>query len=717
MKNNYEKEIQDLLMEMTIEEKVGQLQQCGPSLVGAFDVSFEELVNMVFDGRISKADFQNIMSSAKHDFHEEDLRAGKIGSYNGLNDAKTANELQKIAVTETRLGIPLLFGYDVIHGYRTVTPIPLAESCAWEPELWERTARIAAEEATAGGVHMTFAPMVDVSRDARWGRVSEGAGEDVLLSSIYGAAKVKGFQGDDLTKEDAMAACVKHFAAYGAAEAGKDYNRVDMSMQRLFEEYLPPFEACVKAGARAIMPAFNDINGIPCSVNHWLLTNLLRNQWGFDGMTISDANAIAECVTHGIAENTADAAKQAIEAGLDMDMTSNAFSETLVKLIAESAVSVEALDKAVANVLRVKFDLGLFDHPYQTSEEREKAVMLKPAYRSLAREAAEKSIVLLKNETLLPLKPGIKLGIAGEQANNRGEMTGAWAIKADVEDCVSLIDACMTQGIDYVYLEENTVIPEDCDVFVAAVGEMKNQSGEAASRASIELPADQINLLKKLIETGKPVIALLFNGRPLAIPWVAEHVSAIIEAWHPGVEAGNAILNVLFGKVNPSAKLTTTFPYASGQCPIYYAHMNTGRPGGKSKFTSKYLDTPLVPVYPFGHGLSYTTFAYSELQLSEGQEGVTASVKVRNTGDREGTEIVQCYIRDIVAKRIRPVKQLVDFSKIPLQAGEEREVVFYVPYHKMGYYDMNMRHVVEEGEFELFVGGNSVDCLSNKFRL
>lgn len=717
MKKNYENEIQSLLLKMTIEEKVGQLQQCGPSLVGAFDVSFEELVNMVFDGRISKADFQIMMSTAKQDFREEDLRAGKIGSYNGLNDAKKANELQKIAVTETRLGIPLLFGYDVIHGYRTVTPIPLAESCAWEPELWKKTARISAEEATAGGVHMTFAPMVDVAKDARWGRVSEGAGEDVLLSSIYGAAKVKGFQGDDLTKEDAMVACVKHFTGYGAAEAGKDYNRVDMSMQRLFEEYLPPFEACIKAGARAVMPAFNDINGMPCTVNSWLLTDILRGNWGFDGMTISDANAIAECVTHGIAENLADAAKQAIEAGLDMDMTSNAYSETLAELIANGDVEEQVLDRAVADILRIKFELGLFDRPYRTSEEREKAAMLKPAYRSLAIEAAEKSIVLLKNENVLPLKNGVKLGLVGELANNREEMTGAWAIKADGEDCVSLVDACKAQGINFIYMAEDTVTSEDCDVYVAAIGESKNQSGEAASRASIELPTEQIDLLKRLIETGKPVIAVLFNGRPLAIPWVADNVHAIVEAWHPGVEAGNAILNILFGIINPSAKLTTTFPYSSGQCPVYYAHINTGRPGGKSKFTSKYLDTPLEPVYPFGYGLSYTTFLYSDLQVRKEQEGIRVSVKVRNTGDRDGTEIIQCYIRDIVAKRVQPVKQLVDFTKIPLQAGVESEVDFLVPYQAMGYYDISMNYVIEEGEFEIFVGGNSVDCLSSRFWL
>jgi len=355
------------------------------------------------------------------------------------------------------------------------------------------------------------------------------------------------------------------------------------------------------------------------------------------------------------------------------------------------------LDRAVADILRIKFELGLFERPYRTSEEREKAAILKSAYRSLAREAAEKSIVLLKNDNVLPLKNGVKLGLMGELANNREEMTGAWAIKADGQDCVSLVDACKAQGINFIYMAEDTVIPEECDVYVAAIGEFKNQSGETASCASIKLPTEQIDLLKRLIETGKPVIAVLFNGRPLAIPWVADNVHAIVEAWHPGVEAGNAILNILFGIINPSAKLTTTFPYSSGQCPVYYAHINTGRPGGKSKFTSKYLDTPLEPVYPFGYGLSYTTFLYSDLQVRKEQGGIRVSVKVRNTGDRDGTEIIQCYIRDIVAKRVRPVKQLVDFTKIPLQAGMESEVVFLVPYQAMGYYDMSMNYVIEEG--------------------
>lgn len=714
---NYEDRIKELLAKMTLEEKVGQLQQCGPSLVGAFEVSFTELLDMMFDGRISEAEFKKLMSTAEEDFHEENLKAGKIGSFNGIKNAATANKLQKMAVEETRLGIPLVFGYDVIHGYRTVMPIPLAEACAWEPELWEKTARVAAKEATAAGVHMTFAPMVDVAKDARWGRVSEGAGEDAYLSSCFGVAKVKGFQGDELEKEDSMAACVKHFAGYGAAEAGRDYNRVDMSMQRFHEEYLPPYKACIKAGARAIMPAFNDINGVPCSVNQWLLTDVLRDKWGFDGMTVSDANAIAECVNHGIAEDKKDAARQAIEAGMDMDMSSDSYIQTLEELVKEGTVAEETLDRAVADVLRVKFELGLFDHPYQTSEEREKDTLLRPEYRALAREAAGKSMVLLKNDQILPLKEGIKVGIVGELADNRGEMTGAWAIGANPDDCVSFVDACKAEGIDYVYASGLTTEIEGCDVIVITMGETKDQSGEAASRADITIPKQQLEILDALLETGKPVIAVLFNGRPLALGDVPEKVSAILEAWHPGVEAGNAILDILFGKVNPTAKLTTTFPYASGQCPMYYSHINTGRPGGKAKFTSKYLDTPLEPVYPFGYGLSYSFYEYANLNIAENEEAFVVSAAVTNISECDGEEIVQCYVRDLVAQRVRPVKQLKAFEKIALKAGESKTVTFTIPFDELGYYDNQMEYIVEEGMFEIFVGGNSAECLSETVEL
>lgn len=712
----YEEKIKDLLEQMTLEEKVGQLQQCGPSLVGAFEVSFSELLDMMFDGKISEAEFGRLMSTAQEDFHEEDLRAGKIGSYNGIKNATTANKLQKIAVEETRLGIPLVFGYDVIHGYRTIMPIPLAEACAWDPALWEKTARVAAKEATAAGIHMTFAPMVDVAKDARWGRVSEGAGEDAYLSSLFGMAKVKGFQSEDLSKEDAMVACVKHFAGYGAAEAGRDYNRVDMSMQRFYEEYLPPYEACIKAGARAIMPAFNDINGVPCSVNKWLLTNILREKWRFDGMTVSDANAIAECVNHGIAEDKSDASRQAIEAGMDMDMSSNSYSESLVQLVQNGVVKEEVLDRAVADVLRIKCELGLFEHPYQTSEEREKEELLKPEYRTLARETAGKSMVLLKNEGVLPLKNGMRVGVVGGLADNRGEMTGAWAIGANPEECISIVDACNVQGIDYIYTKNLEEI-ENCDVVVVSLGETKDQSGEAASRSDITIPEEQMELLDELVKSGKPVITVLFNGRPLALGAVAEKADAILEAWYPGIEAGNAILDILFGRVNPSAKLTTTFPYASGQCPMYYSHINTGRPGGKGKFTSKYLDTPLEPVYPFGYGLSYTTYNYQDLEVVESREAFIASATITNIGEVAGEEIVQCYIRDLVAQRVRPVKQLKAFEKIKLDPGESKKISFTIPYQELGYYNNEMEYIVEEGTFEIFIGKNSEDYLSQKIVL
>lgn len=721
MNKNYEERIQELRSKMTLEEKIGQLQQCGPSLVGAFDVSFDELLNMMFDGRITKEEFDRLMGTAEQDFHEEDLRAGKIGSYNGIGDSATANRLQKIAVEETRLGIPLLFGYDVIHGFRTVTPIPLAESCAWEPALWEKTGRVAAEEATAAGVHLTFAPMVDVAKDARWGRVSEGAGEDVLLNSDYGVAKVKGFQGDDLSKEDAMAACVKHFAAYGAGEAGRDYNRVDMSMQRLWEEYMPSYQACVDAGARAVMPAFNDINGVPCTVNPWLLRDVLREKWGFNGLVISDSNAIAECVCHGIAKDKRDASKQAILAGMDMDMSSNSYIEYLKELVEGGEVPESVLDGAVDDVLRIKFELGLFDNPYQTDEQRESKAMLKEEYRAVAREAAVKSMVLLKNENqVLPLKEDAKIGIFGSLAAEKGQMTGAWAIGANPEDCISIVEACEARGISYQYSENGSnllKIAVNSDVLVAAIGERKEESGEAASRADITVGQEDLALVQDLLATGKPVVVVLFNGRPLAIPELSEHVPAILEAWHPGVEAGPAILEVLFGDVNPSGKLTTTFPAAAGQCPMYYAHINTGRPGGRSKFTSKYLDAPVEPLYPFGYGLSYTTYTYGDLKAEKKEDAIHVAVSVSNTGERDGDEIVQCYVQDVAAKRVRPVRQLKGYEKVSLKAGETKKVEFTIPYEELGYYDWNMDRVPCEGLLRVYAGGDSSSELMEEITL
>lgn len=717
--HQYENRINTLLAQMTITEKVGQLQQSGVSIVGTFGVSFMELLNMRFDGRITEEEFIEKMSSATRDFHEDDLRAGKIGSYMGTRGSEETLRLQHIAVEESRLGIPLLFGDDVIHGFRTVTPIPLAESCAWDEDLWQRTARMAAAEATSCGIHMTFAPMVDVAKDARWGRISEGAGEDTLLNSLYGAAKVRGFQGEDLSQPESMAACVKHFAAYGAAEGGRDYNRVDMSMQRLFEEYMPPYEACVKAGARAIMPAYNELNGVPCSVNTWLLRDVLRRRWGFEGMTLSDCNAMAEAITHGAIQDRREAAVRSMEAGMDMDMASNVYADELEALVNEGVVPMEQLDAAVRNVLRVKFELGLFDNPYQTNSKREKRTILCEQHRALAREAAQKSIVLLKNQGgILPLNRNMKIGLAGELAFNRGEMTGTWAVAADGNDCVSLADGMNNCGAEVIGMENGKwESAKACDVIVVALGEKKDDSGEAASKAVLDISKEDKQMIEALLWEGKPLVAVLFNGRPLALPWLESRADAIVEAWHPGVEAGNAIADILFGDVNPSAKLTATFPNTAGQCPIYYAHIPTGRPAGKSKFTSKYLDTPSESLFPFGFGLSYTTFAYSDLTAVQAEGGVRVSVTVTNTGERAGDEIVQCYFRDVVASRARPVKQLVDFAKVHLEAGESREVVFEVPFGKLGFYDMEMQYVVEPGEFRFFAGGNSRDTLEASYIL
>ena len=706
-----EKRIQDLLSKMTLEEKVGQLHQAGGSIVGAFDLSLEEILTMVQDGRMTEEEAHKMISNAKRDWHEDDLRAGRIGSYLGLVGSEEMNRMQHIAVEETRLGIPLINGFDVIHGFRTITPIPLAESCAWDTDLWERTARMSAEEAAAAGIHMTFSPMADVSKDPRWGRIAESAGEDALLNGLYGEAKVKGYQTDDLTRHDALAACVKHFAAYGAAEGGRDYNRVDMSPQRFEEEYLPSYERAVKAGARAVMPAFNDLSGVPCSVNKKLLTDILRRRWGFDGMTISDANAIAECVNHGIAEDRRDAARQALNAGMDMDMTSGCFLDHVKELVETGEVPMERLDEAVSDILRLKFELGLFDDPYRSGPEQEKAAMLTPAHRALAREAAQRSMVLLRNDGLLPLKAGLRIALAGKLAFEKDEMSGTWAGSYQPGDCKSIQDALDEEHIAYRAVAEDQPLP-DCDVVLCAIGEGKNESGEAASRASLELTEADIALLKRLKESGKPVVAVVFAGRPLCLGPAVENADAILMAWHPGVEAGPAILDVLYGRVNPSAKLTAGFPSASGQCPsLYYDHIRTGRPAGKFKYTSKYLDAPVEPLFPFGFGLSYTSFRYSDISAVQTGLGIHAEITVQNIGDRAGDEIVQCYFRDPVARRVRPVRKLAAFEKAALRPGESRRIAFDIPKAAFGYYDQDMNFVIDDGLIEIHIGGNVRDTL------
>lgn len=724
----FSERVQSLLSQMSFAEKVGQLRQCGPSLVGAFEVPFGELLDMMFDGRISEAEFGRLMATSSQDYREDEIRAGLIGSFNGVGNRETALRLQKLAVEESPHRIPLLFGYDIIHGFRTVTPIPLAESCAWDQELWQRTACMAACEGRSAGIHLTFAPMVDVAKDARWGRVSEGAGEDTLLQALHGAAKVRGFQGDSLNRPDTLAACVKHFAAYGAPEAGKDYNRVDMSPQRLYEEYLPPYEACIEAGARAIMPAFNEINGVPCSSSPRLLRSLLREEWGFTGVTVSDANAIAELVNHGVAADKAAAAYLALQAGMDIDMTSESYHEELVGLAVTDPVTARLLDEAAGRVLALKEELGLFANPYLVPEQSEADILLSAENRALAREAAQKSIVLLKNDDgILPLAKGARVALLGELGADRGEMTGAWAIGGRGDDCVSLLDAMQEEEPDVRYcsgimeeVQDLASIDEaiqETDVVILALGEMKNQSGEAASRADITLPALQIERFRYVKAQGKKVVVVLFNGRPLAIPELAAEADAIVEAWHLGVEAGHALADVLFGRVNPSAKLTTTFPSSTGQCPIYYAHTSTGRPGGRSKFTSKYLDTPLEPLYCFGHGLSYTTYRYANLQAAQQGNDILVSVDIENTGDRDGEEIVQVYVRQLTAARTRPVKKLADFTKLFIAAGVQKRCNFVIPAEKLGYYDEELNFVVEAGEYRIFAGTSVENVLATDIEL
>lgn len=718
--------VEALLARMTVEEKVGQLHQLSPSIVGGFDVSFEELIEMFTDGRISPAEFEKIMSTSTRDYHEDDIRAGRVSSYL-LDDPETANRLQKIAVEESRLGIPLLFGLDVIHGYRTVFPIPLAETCCWDPEMFEKTAQVAAREASSRGVRWTFAPMVDIARDARWGRISESPGEDPYLAGEYARAKIRGFQGRDAVTQENIACCLKHFVGYGAVEAGRDYNTVSMALSMLHNGYLPPVKAGVEAGAMTVMAAFNDVNGIPCTVNGYLLRDILKEGYGFGGFVVSDATAIRECVTHGIASDLAEASLKSMRAGLDMDMNSCAYHNHLAEQVNSGQVSMEELDDAVRRILGVKMALGLFEDPYVTGERSARYETLPRDHLDLALEAAEKSIVLLKNEgDLLPLSRSRKIALVGALADQPAEVMGAWAISGRESDCVSIRMGLERAGVQIAYApvcgpgdepgseqmrRELEAVAADADIIVAVVGESAAMSGEAASRSDITLPGKQRELLKLALATGKPVVAVLVNGRPLALQWEDAHIPAILECWQLGIRMGDAVAAVLFGERAPTGKLCCTFPAMTGQCPSYYNHPNTGRPGSKSKFTSRYLDAPVEPLYPFGHGLTYTRFRYGNLQIAEAGEGLEVSVTVTNTGKRAGTETVQLYLRDVAASLVRPVQELKGFRKVALEPGEGQTVGFTLPKAEMGFYDDNGDYRLEDGEFVISVGGSSGDVL------
>lgn len=720
--------VEALLAQMTLEEKIGQMNLESPSIVGGFDVSFEELIEMLNDGRIAQEEFGRIMATASRDFHEDDIRAGRVGGMMGDNPVD-ANRLQKIAVEESRLGIPLMMGFDVIHGLRTVYPIAIAEAGSFDTDLFRRTAEMAARESRAHGINWCFAPMIDVARDSRWGRVSEGPGEDPYLASAFARAKVHGLQDGAEDGESYIASCLKHYVAYGACESGRDYNTTSMAASLLYNAYLPPFKAAVEEGAATVMASFNDLNGVPCTLNQFTLRQILKGDWKFPGFVVSDANAIRECVIHGIAEDDLDAGIQSALGGMDMDMGTEIYLKNLKQAVEDGKLDISVIDEAVRRILSVKMWLGLFEHPYVSEEQIAANEVIGKANLDLAREAAEKSIVLLKNdENVLPLKKSQKIALVGTLAGAPEEVIGAWAMSWRKEDCVSILDGLKNAGAELEYFpcggpeggineEELSAAKAYGDVIVAVVGETVTMTGEASSKADISLPGEQRTLLKALLDSGKPVVTLLMNGRPMALEWEGEHLPTLVECWHLGIQMGNAVARVLFGEVEPEGRLASTFPKMTGQCPIYYNHPNTGRPGSKSKFTSRYLDAGFSELFPFGFGLSYTSFAYENLKVTEKADYLDIRVTLRNTGTRKGVETVQLYMQDVVGSIVRPVKELKGFRKVALEPGASAEVSLTLNKADMGFYNDSGAYLLENGLFRVYVGGNSRDCLMQELRL
>ena len=699
-----------LLAKMTLAEKLGQLQQLDGEANGNFRPEHVDLV-----------------------------RKGLLGSTLNVRGAARTNELQRVAVNESRLKIPLLFGFDVIHGYRTVFPIPVGEAASWDPAIAERTAAIAAQEANNAGVRWTFAPMLDIARDARWGRITEGAGEDPFLGAAFAAARVRGFQGADYSAPDKVLACAKHWVAYGAAEGGRDYNTTDLSENVLREIYFPPFKAAVDAGVGTFMSSFNAINGVPASANSFTLTKVLREEWKFDGFVVSDYTSVRELINHGIAANEEQAAALALSAGVEMEMVSRSYNQFGPQLLEQRKLSMATIDEAVRRVLRIKYRLGLFDKPY-TDETREPGSLLRPESLRLAREAAARSTVLLKNDRgVLPLPKNVRsVAVIGPLADNARAPLGPWngdgreentitmlaGIKAAVSPQTNVVYAkgCDIRGDSDAGFAEAVERAKESEVALVFVGESDEMGGEAASRSSLDLPGRQMDLVKAIQATGRPTVVVLVNSRPLTIGWIADQVPAILVAWMGGTQAGNAISDVLFGDVNPSAKLPMTFPRTVGQVPIYYNHLNTGRPPEEqNKYSSKYLDVPWTPLYPFGYGLSYTTFKLSNLQLSapriRATDKLVVSVDVENSGTRDGDEVVQLYIRDLVASMSRPVKELKGFQRVALKRGEKRRVEFTLLHDHLAFWNREMRFVVEPGEFSVMVGSNSRDVIEAKFEV
>ncbi|HMO39090.1 MAG TPA: beta-glucosidase BglX [Saprospiraceae bacterium] len=718
--------VEALLKQMTLEEKIGQMTQYN---------GFWEVTGPV----PADADAQ-----AKY----EHIRKGWVGSFLNVRGVENVRTLQKIVVEETRLGIPLIFGSDVIHGYKTLSPIPLAEAASWDLEAIEQSARMGAIEASAVGVNWTFAPMVDIYRDARWGRVMEGAGEDPYLGARVGVARVKGFQGDDLAAENTIAACAKHFAAYGFAEAGRDYNTVDIGTTTLYNIVLPPFKAAVENGVRTVMNAFNVLNGVPATADAFLQREILKDRWGFQGFVISDWASGKEMIDHGFARDLEHVAELAANAGSDMDMESYAYVTHLKALVESGKVSMRKIDDAVRRILRVKFELGLFDDPYKYCDEtREKTLLYHPDHQAAALDMAKKSIVLLKNDNqLLPLrKDQPRIGVIGALANDKTSPLGSWRIGSDDSTAVSVLEGLRAYSANVSYAKgadvsvgpvsfftnvsinetdksgfgEAIALARRSDVVIMVLGEHGYQSGEGRSRTKLDLPGVQQELLEAVYAVNKNIVLVLMNGRPLAIPWAADNVPAIVEAWHLGSQSGNAIAQVLFGEYNPGGKLPMTFPRSVGQVPIYYNYYNTGRPGPKQDvFWSHYSDESNAPLYPFGYGLSYTTFNYSNLQIDAADnKNIKVQVTVTNTGARAGEEVAQLYIRDRVASIVRPVKELKGFEKCYLEPGAAKTIAFTLTDQELGFYDATGKFIVEPGVFDVMVGPHSQEGLSGSFEL
>ena len=727
--------VSGLMNKMTLDEKIGQLNLVTPG--GAVT------------GSVVSKDV------------DEKIRKGAVGGLFGITGPDKMHKAQEIAVNNSRLHIPLIFGLDVIHGHKTIFPIPLGLSCSWDLAMIERSARIAATEASADGLAWVFSPMVDISHDPRWGRIAEGSGEDPYLGSKIAAAMVRGYQGKNLSDNSSVMACVKHFGLYGAAEAGRDYNTVDMSRIRMYQDYLPPYKAAVDAGVGSVMSSFNEIDGIPATANHWLLTDLLRKQWNFKGLVVSDYTSVNEMSNHGLGDLQTVSAL-ALKAGLDMDMVGEGFLTTLKKSLEAKMITVQDIDNACRKVLEAKYKLGLFADPYgRMSTERAQKEILSAANRTAGREFAAHSFVLLKNDgQTLPLKKSGTIAVVGPLADSRRNMLGTWSVSGDWQQAVSVIDGIKNaagSSANIVYakganlsddttfakrvnvfgieididkrsaddmLREAVDLASKSDVVVAVVGEAADMTGESSSMADISLPESQRHLLKELEKTGKPVVMVLFNGRPMTLEWENKHVKSLLDVWFGGTEAGNAIADVLFGDYNPSGKLSVSFPRHVGQIPIYYNHKNTGRPydgTGWPKFKSNYLDMPNDPLFPFGYGLSYTQFSYGDLNLSSHSlkpgARLDAKITVTNSGHFDGEETVQLYIRDLVASVARPVKELKGFQKVFLKRGESKEIVFSISADDLKFYNKDLKYVYEPGDFKVFVGGNSEQVREAGFSL